>query len=159
MPARQLLASALLASLAIPLAAAQEAKGVGVTQAYAVATMPGAPTGVVYLSLHNRARGPDQLVGASTPRAQRVELHATSMTGDVMRMREVAAIDLAPGAPLRMRPGSGHHLMLVGLAAPLTAGEQFALTLRFRAAGSIEVKVRVEPATRGVPEGRERHNH
>jgi copper(I)-binding protein len=145
MSATRHFAGALLVLCAFPVCAAQSASSIAVTQPFAPATMPGAPTGAVYLTLHNKGKKPDQLVGATTPRAKRVELHAMSMTGNVMRMREVAAIELAPGGQLRMRPGSGHHLMLVGLAAPLAPGEEFPLTLQFRAAGNAEVKVKVEP--------------
>ena len=47
MPARQLFLSALIALCAIPVAGAQNPKGIEVARPYAVATMPGAPTGAL----------------------------------------------------------------------------------------------------------------
>ena len=159
MPARQLFLSALIALCAIPVAGAQNPKGIEVARPYAVATMPGAPTGAVYLSIRNNTKKTEQLIGASTPRAKRVELHAMSMTGNVMRMREVGAIELKPGAQVRMQPGSGQHLMLAGLAAPLSAGEEFPLTLQCRSAGKMDVTVRVEQAASAKPEPEDHLRH
>jgi len=36
----------------------------------------------------------------------------------VMKMRPVAGIDVEPGAPIELKPG-GLHVMLIGLKAPL----------------------------------------
>ena len=119
-------------------------KDVEVTRAYATPTVAGAPTGAVYLSIANRGKAPDRLIGGSTPRAKRVEMHTMSMTGDVMRMREVEAIDAKPGETLTMSPRMGHHLMLVGLAAPLKTGEKFPMSLRFERSGTLAIEVSVE---------------
>ena len=119
-------------------------KDLEVDHPFATPTVRGAPTGAVYFTLENRGKAADRLLGASTPRAKRVELHAMSMSGDVMRMREVDSIQASPGHPLKMEPGSANHLMLVGLAAPLRIGERFPLTLRFEKAGAVEVEVLVQ---------------
>ena len=67
-----------------------------------------------------------------------------SMDDGVMRMREVEAIAVAPGAPIKMRPGSGFHFMLMDLKQPLKDGESFPMTLEFERAGKVEVKVVVQ---------------
>lgn len=61
-----------------------------------------------------------------------------------MRMREVKAIDLAPGTKIAMKPGAGYHLMLLGLTKELKAGEKFPLTLVFEKFGPLEVAVSVD---------------
>ena len=66
-----------------------------------------------------------------------------AMQGDVMRMREVNAIDLPAGKTVELKPG-GLHIMLVGLKAPLKAGERFAMKLRFEKAGEVTIDVPVE---------------
>jgi Uncharacterized protein conserved in bacteria len=43
----------------------------------------------------------------------------------VMRMREVDGIALAPGAKILMKPGSGMHLMLIGLKGRSRPGRAF----------------------------------
>ena len=120
-------------------------KDLEVSHAFATPTVAGAPTGAVYLSIANRGKATDRLMGGSTPRAKRVEMHTMSMTGDVMRMREVDGIEAKAGETLAMSPGMGYHLMLVGLAAPLKAGEKFPMSLRFEKSGSLDIEVSVEP--------------
>ena len=113
------------------------------------ATAPGQPVGGAYLKLDNKGPAGDRLLGASTAVAERVELHSMTMDGDVMRMRALDAIDLPAGRSVALKPG-GTHLMLVGLKAPLKAGEKFPLKLRFEKAGEVEVVVNVEGATAGA---------
>jgi len=122
-------------------------KDVQVDHPFAPPTVQGAPTAAVYFTITNQGKGADRLLGASTPRAKRVELHAMSMAGDVMRMREVGSIDASPGQAVKMQPGSANHLMLVGLAAPLKSGDRFPMTLRFEKAGKVEIEVLVQSAS------------
>jgi len=63
------------------------------------------PSGGAYLTLENRGGASDRLTGVSTPVAASAEIHTMSMEGDVMRMREVGALDLAPAAKVEMKPG------------------------------------------------------
>jgi copper(I)-binding protein len=65
------------------------------------------------------------------------------MEGDVMRMRQVDAIDVPAGQAVELKPGS-FHLMLMGLKAPLKAGDRFPLTLKFEKAGEVKVDVAVQ---------------
>ena len=85
----------------------------------------------------------DKLVAASSPVAQKAELHTMSMSGMVMKMRPIAGIDIPAGQAVTLQPG-GMHIMLVGLAKPLKTGQTFPLTLTFEKAGSRTVNVAVE---------------
>jgi copper(I)-binding protein len=124
--------------------------GLAIGHPYARPTAPAQPTGGGYLSIANRSGGADRLVGAAAPSvAKAVELHSMRMEGNVMRMREVASVDIAPGQSVKLEPG-GLHLMLVGLKAPLVVGAAFPLTLTFEKAGRIEVEVKVEPLAAGA---------
>lgn len=107
---------------------------------YAAATRAGAKNGAVYLmSLETAGSTPDRLIRASSPASAKVELHTMSMAGDVMRMREVESIPVTPGQPLVMKPGTGYHLMLIDLKAPLKEDDAVELTLEFERAGRIEI--------------------
>ncbi len=109
---------------------------------YARATAPGQPSGGAYLRLDNR--GPaDRLVSVHSDVARSTELHEMKMEGDVMRMRQIDAIDVPRDQPVALRPG-GLHIMLMGLKAPLKEGDKFPLTLRFQNAGEVKVEVQVE---------------
>ena len=87
------------------------------------------------------------LVGAASPAAAVVEIHEMKHEGGVMRMRAVDAIEIPPGAELKLRHDGGLHLMLVGLKEPLLDGQRFPMRLRFRHAGEIEVMVCCRRAT------------
>ena len=118
-------------------------------------TVPGQSTGGAYLSVHNTGNTPDRLLGASSPVAQRVEVHEMRMDGDVMRMREMPTLDLAAGQRVALAPG-GLHLMLTGLKAPLKVGDKLPLKLRFEKAGQIAVLLHVENKPAAAADG---HKH
>ena len=111
---------------------------------YARPTSAVQPIGGGYLKVVNTGAA-DRLLAASSPVATSVEMHSMAMQGDVMRMRELTAIDLPAGKTVELKPG-GLHLMLIGLKAPLVAGQSFALKLKFEKAGAITVDVKVEAA-------------
>lgn len=117
---------------------------------WARATVPGQPAGGAFLSVHNSGTTPDRLVGATTPAAAHVQLHEMRMDGDVMRMREVPALEVAPGQTLKLEPGR-MHLMLLGLKQPLKADARVPLTLKFERAGDVKVEMKIESAVPGRP--------
>lgn len=106
---------------------------------------PNAPAGAAYFTLHNQGTAADRLIGASTPRAQKSELHTHVHQNGLMKMQQVPAVEIPAKGDAVFQPG-GNHVMLFGLSKPLTAGEQFPLTLEFEKAGKIEVQVTVQSA-------------
>ena len=137
----------LCAGLATPRARAHGTRAGKLTidHPYATPTPPGARTGAVYFrTLVNRGDLADRLIGARTPLAESVEIHRSVMDGDVMRMRRIEALEIPPGAALKLRHGGDTHLMLLGLKAPLQDGQTFPLWLRFERAGEHEVTVWVQ---------------
>lgn len=115
----------------------------GIIHPWARFTAPGAPNGAVYLVIENTGAETDRLVGAATPRAEKVEFHATGMDGEVMTMHTREAIEIKPKEIVAFEPG-GLHIMLFKLKSPLVEGEKFPLTLRFEKAGEVMVDVLVE---------------
>jgi copper(I)-binding protein len=113
---------------------------------FARATPPGATSGGVYLTIENRGRLPDRLVRVASPAAASVELHSMMMDGNVMRMRSIAGLDIAPGAKVALG-SAGYHVMLIGLVRPLAVGDRIPVTLTFEKAGSIDVSAFVEAMT------------
>ena len=141
---KSLIASALLAVAGIAAAHSFNVGKIDIDHPNARPTRAGQSVGVGYLKITNRGAA-DRLLLGSTPVAAAVEMHSMAMDGDVMRMRQVDAIELPSGAVVELQPG-GYHLMLTGLKAPLAAGSKFALTLNFEKAGSVVVVVHVEAA-------------
>lgn len=102
-------------------------------------------TGAAYLRIANRGSAPDRLVGASTPVAEKAEVHENKIENGVMKMRSVGSIVIGPGQSAVLKPGA-EHVMLMGLKQPLKQGESFPLTLKFEKAGDVQVTVHVERA-------------
>lgn len=102
-----------------------------------------ARAGGAFMIIENAGAAVDRLLGASSPVAARTEVHMVIQDGDVMRMREVPALELAPQSRTELKPG-GYHVMLMELKAPLKAGDRFPLTLNFEKAGPLTVEVLVE---------------
>ncbi len=101
----------------------------------------------------------DVLVGAATQAAEVVEVHETSLSGGVLRMKPVATLAVPARQRIEFAPG-GLHLMLVNLRQALRYGATVPLELEFRKAG----KVRVEAEVRSLPPsptavGGEAHHH
>jgi copper(I)-binding protein len=132
---------ALLGGLLAGGTALAQPSGLEISNAWARATPGKAETGAVYLTLASPTA--DRLVAASTPAAKKAELHTMTMAGMVMKMRPLAALDIPAGRPVALKPG-GLHIMLIGLAKPLQAGQAFPLTLTFAKAGARTVEVAVE---------------
>jgi copper(I)-binding protein len=113
-----------------------------ITEARARPTPPGVSVGAVYFSITNAGSKADRLLSVSTPAASRVELHESRNMRGVVEMREVTSVECPPGATVRATPG-GLHVMLLGLGAPLAAGTVFNVSLQFRDAGVLTLKVPV----------------
>ena len=112
-----------------------------ISDIFARATLPNAPTGAVYLSLSNMGEEPDRLVSGTTSVAKDVQIHSMTMKDDVMQMRQlVDGIEIAPGEIHTFEP-SGLHIMLIEVQQPLIEGETFILTLEFEHSGEIEIDV------------------
>ena len=81
------------------------AVNVSVTDAWARATMPGQPVSGAYMKIQSDADA--RLISASSPAVPQVEVHEMKMDGDVMRMREVQAVDLPKGKTVALQPATG----------------------------------------------------
>src|SRR5438105_1169310 len=71
---------------------------------WARATPAGSKTGVVYMTLVNNGTNPERLLGGTTSVAEKVEFHSNINDNGVMRMRELTAIDVAPGTRVLLKP-------------------------------------------------------
>ena len=105
-----------------------------------------------------------RLVSASSPVAGVVEIHEMVMENDVMKMREIPALDLPAGEQVKLTPG-GFHLMMMDLKQPITAGKtlNFTLTLEDakgkRRERQIEAQVRTgAAAAEGGEHGAHQHH-
>ncbi len=111
-----------------------------------------------FLVIRNTAGEADRLLSASSPAAQRMELHTHIREGDVMRMRPVNDIPVPANGSATLQPG-GLHLMLIGLTQPLVAGQSVPVTLRFERAGEVTINLAVQAAGARQPGHGHSHRH
>ena len=137
---RLLLASALFASLA---AQAQ----VKVDDAWVRSTVAPQKTTGAFMQLTSAK--PVKVVAASSPLAAVVEIHEMKMEDGVMKMRAVDALPLPAGQPVALKPGS-YHVMLMGLKAPIKAGETVPLTLTVEGEDKQRSNVEIKAEARGA---------
>jgi copper(I)-binding protein len=115
--------------LAAAVCAHAQTAPVTVQGAWVRASVQGQTSTGAYMTLS--AREPLTLTGASTPVAGVADVHEMKMEGDVMRMRAVDGLALAPGKPVALQPG-GYHIMLTELKTVLKPQTSIPLTLVFR---------------------------
>jgi periplasmic copper chaperone A len=133
-----------LALAAVSLTAAANAQAQiapKVENAWARPTVNGQAGGGGYLTLIGTTQA-DRLLSVKSNVAKGVELHRVDMDGNIMRMREVDAIDVPAGQTVQLRPG-GLHIMFVGLTQTLKNGATIPLTLRFEKGGEVKVNMKV----------------
>ncbi|QCR18062.1 copper chaperone PCu(A)C [Agrococcus sp. SGAir0287] len=90
-------------------------------------------------TLTNEGDAAVRVVGVASGVATAMELHETvEDDSGQMIMREVDGFDVEPGATLALEPG-GNHLMVMGLTAPIVAGDDVVITLTFDDGSTLEL--------------------
>jgi periplasmic copper chaperone A len=147
----------LTAAFSLALLATTAVAQVKVDKAWARPTVAGQQGGGGFMTMQSPVA--DKLIGGSTPAAERLELHTMSMEGDVMKMREVASIDLPAGQKVDLKPG-GLHVMFIGIKEPLKLGSKVPVTLKFEKAGEVKVDFEVmsRPAAANAGPGDHKHH-
>jgi hypothetical protein len=92
---------------------------------------------------------PARLVSASSPLTPDVEVHEMSMEGDVMRMRQVQAIELPAGKTVELKPG-GYHIMFLNLSKQVREGDTVSVTLLVETRDGKRTPVKVEAPVRSL---------
>jgi copper(I)-binding protein len=137
--------AAFLALLPVAAFAADPAPTIEITHVWARASAGASGNGAAYVTLHNTGTTADQLVAVSTDAAGKAEVHLSKMENGISSMAPVPSLEVAAGATVEMKPGS-YHIMLLGLKAPLVAGQTIPLTLTFAHGGTVPTTAKIEPA-------------
>lgn len=96
--------------------------------------------GVVYLTIENKGRDADRLLGAESAVADAVELHSAAMEGGMATMQALKeGVAIPARGSLELEPG-GLHIMLIRLNRHLDEGDSFKVNLLFENAGKIEIE-------------------
>lgn len=123
---------------------------VEVTDALCRPTPNGRDVTGCYLTL--TASTNDRLVSVASPASATAQVHEMKTEGGMMMMAELKdGLPLPAGEAVSLKPG-GNHIMLIGLTAPLKAGDTVSLTLTFEHAEPLGVRATVgqpAPAAQG----------
>ena len=124
------------------------------------ATIGSMPSSAVYLSITNHGAMADRLLAAESSLSRKTELHTMEVTNGVMKMRQIdGGIAIPAGKTIQLAPG-GFHVMLIGLKAPLNAGEHYRVTLVFEKAGKVKLTgLAKRPAALKMPSSHSSDTH
>ena len=144
--------SLLLASLTFSAGAlAASADNVTVHEPYVRLAPPNAPATGAFMVIKNNGDKDVKVLKADNPASKVTELHTHLNEGGVMKMRQVAAIDIKAKSEAVLQPG-GLHVMLINMNAPLKEGDSVPITLTFDDGSSKKVDAKVvRPVAAGMP--------
>lgn len=91
-------------------------------------TPPNAANGVAFMTLRNGAEVDVVIDAVDCQAASSCELHQHTQVNGKMRMEKVLNLRVPAGGEFRFATG-GYHVMLLGLHAPVKAGQSVTLTL------------------------------
>lgn len=157
---QHVLAALALTALAMAFATrASAAEGPPTISGGLVRPAPLGRTTAAYFTLKGAGTA-DRLLSASSPVADRIELHESTEVDGMMRMQ---ALDQGLAVPadglVELKPG-GLHLMFLGLKRPLAPGDTVPVTLTFESAGEVTLSLPVAvPPLPAKTEGHGHHHH
>ena len=90
----------------------------------------------LYFTIENTGEKADTLYKVESEVSNRVEIHETYKSGDMMGMREVERIIIEANSSFELKPGS-HHIMVMKLKQDINIGDEIDFTLYFKNADKI----------------------
>jgi copper(I)-binding protein len=92
-----------------------------------------------YCTVINNGDTADTLYKASSSLSDDVQIHETYKRGDMMGMRPVKYLAIAPHDSLKFKPG-GYHVMIMNLKEKVEARQTKEVSLYFKKAGEVKVQ-------------------
>ena len=92
-----------------------------------------------YCTVVNSGDQPDTLYKASSDISDDVQIHETYRKDDMMGMRPVKHLVIAPHDSVVFKPGS-YHVMVMNLKRDVSAGQTENVSLFFKSAGEVKVQ-------------------
>ena len=126
-------------------------KSLQISRPWARTASADALEGAGFFTLANPGDENDRLLGATSPKAGKVEIHAIKVVGPGTRMRQLEEGLRVPRLTTLVLKPRGYHLLMLDLSAPWPVGSKVPVSLRFEKAGTIEIELVVEaPGPIGV---------
>ncbi len=131
-----------------------------IKDAYAFATMPGAPTAAAFMVINNISDYDDTLTSAESNVAEITEIHENMIDPDdgKMMMRKIKTLPLPASDDVTLEP-KGYHIMFIKLKDPLTMGANFPLTLNFEKSKSQIIDVQIIAPGKEYKSDGHKHHH
>ena len=126
----------------VSLGARADSAEIQVLDPWVQAAPPAAKVLAAYLEIKNNGEKPQTLAGITSPAFGQVEVHRTTTRGNIARMEHLKELVIPPHASVAIKPG-GMHLMLMGGAKPLQAGDQVPMTLIFKSGEKVAISAAV----------------
>nr|WP_319555886.1 copper chaperone PCu(A)C [uncultured Vibrio sp.] len=137
-----------IAALVTSLASAHEytTNSIQIDHPWSLEAPPNATVIAGFFQLKNLSTKDDFLISATTPIAERVEIHQHEMSDGVMKMKKIDNVRISSMKSVMFEPG-GYHLMIFNPEPSFRQGERFPMTLEFRNAGKVAIQLAVEANT------------
>ena len=127
---------------------------IAVDGGYVRESIPGTGITSAYMTITNSSEQVFTLIGASSKRSPRIEIHEHTMSDGMMRMRQKRSIVIKAKESVTLQP-SGLHFMVFDLPSPLKQGETMPVTLHFTDAQDVTIKLPVQ----GLKKKNNHHHH
>jgi copper(I)-binding protein len=128
--------------------------GLSVHDAWIREAPPGASAMAGYMIIENHGVTPRRLIGAESAAFKTIELHRSIVKKGTARMAPQTSISIPPsGGQVALEP-NGRHLMMMGPARALRAGDRVVVALSFDRGESLKVMLPVKTDAR-----QEQHAH
>ena len=97
-----------------------------------------------YLTITNKGKVADRLIGGASPAASQIEVHEMANVDGMTKTRPLAnGLEIKPGKTIELKPGA-YRILLLGLKEPLQLGQKVKGTLVFEKAGPVEIVYNIE---------------
>ncbi len=132
--------------LAISLFSATAIADITVKDAWVRGTVAAQTTTGAFMTITSSEEA--KLVGARSAIAKTTEIHQSMLMDGVNHMHAADAVPLPAGKSIELKPG-GYHVMLMGLARPVAAGQKVPIELivedKHGKRSKVEVQAEVRP--------------
>ena len=107
-------------------------------------TPQGAEMAGGYLTITNKGKVADRLIGGSSPAASEIEVHEMVDVDGVAKTRALEnGLEIKPGKTVEFKPGA-LRIVLRGIKEPFQVGQKVKGTLVFEKAGTVDIVYNVE---------------
>lgn len=127
-----------------------------IDDAWVAEAPPVAPVMGGYMKIENETDKLVSITSATCPDFEKVEIHEMSMSGGMMKMREIEKLEVPAHGKVELKPG-GYHLMLIKPQQAFKKGDSLTVTLHTADGQSQAVKMEVKE--RPSSDAHQHHHH